>query len=276
VKTLGIVVGVLLVLLVAAGPFLPARAQVGRRLAIEAPPEALWPDVAALSTWPDWTEWNAENDRGYDPKPEGPALGVGSKLVWTQGQGGAGSQTITEADPLRGIRYEILVEGGRIAIKGRLIFSPQGNKTAVTWIDDVSFHGSYVGRYFAPFMDAMLGPKQARSLLSLKSRAEARVKLAQTPLGPPAQPQEIPEVPVKVEPPPPDVPGAEGVREPSEKEPPAVPPPDLTPDPPPAPPAPPAPEAPPEAPPEPAQPPPPSAPPPSPEPPAAGAPDASE
>jgi hypothetical protein len=178
VKKILLGVVVFAALICAMGPLLPRYAQVGRRVTIDAPPEVVFADVGDLSKWPDWTEWNTTNDPIYDPKAEGP-----SKLVWTQSETGGGSQVLTEADPQKGVRYKIVVQGGQVVVDGRIMFTRQGDKTAVTWIDEVGFHGSFVARYFTPFMDALMGPKLAKSLLSLKSRSEARAKVQPLPVA---------------------------------------------------------------------------------------------
>jgi len=174
-KNLALAAGVV-VALVAAGPmFISPKTHVERSIDVLAGPQALWPDVAALATWPEWTQWSVKNDPGYDPTPEGEALGVGSTLRWTKSQGGPGTQRITEADPQRGVKYVLEIQGGKFAIDGRIAFEPRGeHQTRVTWSDDMDFSASWLGRYFTLMMDAMLGPKLEQSLLTLKQRAEAR------------------------------------------------------------------------------------------------------
>src|SRR5258706_6400800 len=117
-----------------AGFVLPRHVVIGRRVMIEAPPELVYPDVGTLSTWPEWTEWSPRNDPQYGPRSEGPG-----KLVWTKSQGGAGTQTLIESDPAKGIKYKLEIQGGRFVVDGKVQFTRDGTRTAVAWIDSMDF-----------------------------------------------------------------------------------------------------------------------------------------
>jgi hypothetical protein len=166
-----IVVGTLIAAVLLAGFALPKHVLVGRRVIIDAPPELVWPDLGTLSTWPEWTEWNSRNDPEYDPRPEGT-----NKLVWTKSHGGAGTQVFTETDPAKGVKYRLEIMGGKYLVDGHVQLTRDGTRTAVAWVDSMSFAHSYLGRYFGATMDFMLGPMIAKSLLSLKQRSEERAK----------------------------------------------------------------------------------------------------
>ncbi|MBK7857285.1 MAG: SRPBCC family protein [Archangiaceae bacterium] len=168
---LAIVVLALVGAVLGAGLVLPHHVTIGRRVVIEAPLELVWPDVGTLSTWPEWTEWSPKNDPSYDPRSEGP-----NKLVWTKSQGGAGTQTLTESDPAKGIKYRLEIMGGKYLVDGRVQLTRDGTRTAVAWIDSMDYAHSYVGRYFGAGMDVMLGGMIERSLLTLKARSEERAK----------------------------------------------------------------------------------------------------
>jgi hypothetical protein len=146
----------------------PKHSHVERSVVVNTAPSVLWRDVAALSAWPQWTDWNTTTDPSYDPQPFGRVEGVGSKLKWTKSQLGPGVQVITQADPMKGIAYEVSTDGGVAAIRGRLAYEPDGpGKTRITWSDERD-----------GVMDAAaqstLGTRLEKSLASLKSRAEAR------------------------------------------------------------------------------------------------------
>jgi hypothetical protein len=203
-----------------AGFVLPRHAYVARRIVIDAGPEHIWPDIGSLATWPEWTEWNTKNDPQYDPKPVGTA-----KLTWTKSEAGPGEQNITESDPVKGMKYKLELQGGKFAVEGRVQFTKDGTKTAVTWIDSMSFAHSYTGRYFGALMDRMLGPMVEKSLLALKQRSEERARGGGVALAAP---------PAVVKPEEPKVPGEPSVK-PVEPEPPPAsefkPPPDERPEP---------------------------------------------
>lgn len=166
---LAIVAAALVAGVALAGFVLPKHVVIGRRIIIDAPPELVFPDVGSLATWPEWTEWSPGNDPEYDPKPEGT-----HKLTWTKSKGGAGTQVITEADPAKGIKYKLEIDGGKFLVDGRVHFTRDGTRTAVAWIDSMDFGHSYSGRYFGAVMDSIIGPMIEKSLLTLKKRSEAR------------------------------------------------------------------------------------------------------
>lgn len=222
---LALVGGVLVAAVLLAGFVLPKHVTIGRRIVIDAPPELVWPDVGTLSTWPEWTEWNTRNSPDYDPRPEGP-----NKLVWTKSPGGAGTQVITEGDPQKGIKYKLEIQGGKFLVDGRVQFTRDGTRTAVAWVDSMSFAHDYVGRYLGATMDLMLGPLIEKSLLTLKARSEERAR-AKNVVAMPA-----PQVPDPALTPPPDEP--KPTTPPPREPPPVEPPPkpvEKPPEPPPAP-----------------------------------------
>jgi hypothetical protein len=154
-----------------AGFVLPKHAYVARRVLVDAPVDLVWPDVGTLATWPEWTDWNKENDPGYDPKPDGT-----NKLSWSTSQAGPGEQLITESDPAKGIKYRLELQGGKFRVDGRLSFKADGTRTYVTWVDSMDVAHSYLGRYMGAGMDEVLGPRIEKSLLALKRRSEDRAK----------------------------------------------------------------------------------------------------
>ena len=52
----------LLVVLVVIGWLLPSEVTVERAIGIDKPADAVFPWIASLRTWPDWTVWNKTED----------------------------------------------------------------------------------------------------------------------------------------------------------------------------------------------------------------------
>ncbi len=136
---LAILCGVLVAAVLLAGFVLPKHVVIGRRVIIDAPPELVAPDLAAVAAWPDW-----------------------------------GTPVIAENDPVKGLKYKLELEGGRYVVDGRVHFTRDGTRTAVAWVDTMDLGHSYVGRYIGATMDLRLGPRIEQSLLELKKRAEER------------------------------------------------------------------------------------------------------
>lgn len=135
---LAIICGVLVAAVLLAGFALPKHVVIGRRVIIDAPPELVAPDLAAVAAWPDW-----------------------------------GTPVISKNDPAKGLEYKLELGGGQV-IDGRVHFTRDGTRTAVAWVDRLDVGHSYVGRYIGATMDMRLGPRIEQSLLELKKRAEER------------------------------------------------------------------------------------------------------
>jgi hypothetical protein len=171
-----IAVGVLLLVVCGAGLVLPRKVVSERSKVISARPEHLYPYVATLSTWPEWTAWNQRRDPTFKPSYEGPTTGKGAVQRWTESESGPGSLTITDADPEKGITFHLVVERAGVSLDGSIRFEREGDGTKVTWRDELDFSGSYIGRYLGPFVDADLQERFEESLTNLKARAEERAR----------------------------------------------------------------------------------------------------
>jgi uncharacterized protein YndB with AHSA1/START domain len=164
---------VLLVLVLAAGLFLPRSAHVERSIVTSAPPERVFPLVDGFARFNEWSPW-AELDPNTVYTYSGPASGVGARMEWSSENSNVGS----------GSQEVIAIEPGR-SVTNRLDFGPQGQATAridiepagggsrITWSMDSSFEDDYLGRYFGLLFDRLIGPDYEKGLAKLKALAEA-------------------------------------------------------------------------------------------------------
>jgi len=170
-----IIVVALLLVLAAAGLVLPKKVTSERSVTIAATPELIYPDVAMLRAWPEWTAWNPRRDPTFKPTYEGPEVGPGAIQRWgPENGGGPGSLRILEGDPQHGVKYRIQLDKMQMGIDGWISFQPDGTGTKVTWRDEVDFTNSYLGRYFGPMVDSDLSKRLDESLTNLKARSEER------------------------------------------------------------------------------------------------------
>ena len=185
-----IAVGVLLVTLAGAGLVLPTRVAAERSITIAAVPELIYPDVAMLRAWPEWTAWNPRSDPSFKPTYEGPEVGPGAIQRWgPESHSGAGTLRILEGDPQRGITFRLQLDQQNMSIDGRISFEREGAGTRVTWRDELDFSDSYLGRYFGPLVDRELSKSLDESLANLKARSETRQRAAAAKAAmPPASP----------------------------------------------------------------------------------------
>jgi hypothetical protein len=160
--------------------FLPSDYRVERVTVIKAPVEAIYPWLAQLKKWPQWTVWNMDYDPTLAYTYSGPEQGAGSEMSWTA-KSGTGSLKLTEADPSTGVKYDLNFENGKFLSKGGVVTSTVGDATRVTFFNEGSFGKNPVSRYFGLFMDRMMGGEFEKNLEGLKRKAEPKPNPAPEP-----------------------------------------------------------------------------------------------
>lgn len=181
-------VGLLLVI----GFALPSKFRVERSTVIQAPPEAIYPYVANLQRWQEWSTWNAKKYPDSQWMFGGPEAGVGAVHSWSGGRVGSGTLSLTQADPRTGVAYEMSVEHGRYLLRGRISFAPEGQGTRVTWVDEGDVGGSPVAHYLVPFIRSRLGRYFEEGLANLGKKVAAGAPVAGTRPEPAPAPAPVP------------------------------------------------------------------------------------
>ncbi len=183
-KVTGIVLVSLFVLVTAVGYLLPSHALVSRSITIEARPEAIYPLIANLEEgWTQWSPWTPEAYPDMQSRYTGPKEGVGATHQFESD--GEGRLTLTKADPKTGIEYDLLLMDESFHLKGSLLCQARGEKTEVTWTDDVDHGNNPFYRYFGLMIKEPLAAELDKGLAKLKTKAEARAKnemTAETPV----------------------------------------------------------------------------------------------
>jgi uncharacterized protein YndB with AHSA1/START domain len=160
------------VLVVVAGFFVPSTYRVERSLVIAAPPARLYPLVAAPRRWPEWAMWN-RRDPAMALTFFGAESGAGAGWSWVSRTEGKGRMTITAADPLHGLAYELYFPDFDSTSHGEIRFEPQpGGGTRVTWTNEGGVGRNPLMHYMALAMDRMVGPDFEAGLANLKAIAE--------------------------------------------------------------------------------------------------------
>lgn len=167
----GILAVVALVLLV--GLFLPRTYHLERSIEVQAGPEAIYPDLAGLRRWPEWTVWNRDMDPGLELTYGSPDTGAGAEYSWIGPKLGNGRLKLVKADPMKGIEYELSFENGSMQSEGAISMEKVAGMVRVTWSNHGNLGKNPVNRYFGLMMDRMVGPDFEKGLARLKARAEA-------------------------------------------------------------------------------------------------------
>lgn len=171
-RLLGIAIIFLVVASVAAAFFLPRHAIVTRSVEIDAPPAVVFPLVADLRRFGEWSPW-AATDPAVTFTYTGPIDGVGQTVNWTSknSQAGEGSLTITGLDPDKRVDLSVTF-GDKGLADAYLALEPNGGGTKLTGGFDSDLGFNPISRYLGTMMDGLVGPEFERSLFRVKLAAE--------------------------------------------------------------------------------------------------------
>ncbi len=170
-----ILVGLLIIVLLflGSGFLLSSNWKVEQSVFIDAPTSAIYPSVATLKTWPDWTYWNRERTPDCEWSFQGPDMGVGAVMSWDGKVHMKGSLTIDTADPEKGIEYTLDMEG-MDPMKGAIVFAAEGSGTKVTWRGEGETDGMPWSRWMVKLLtEPAASVEFEEGLQNLKPLAEA-------------------------------------------------------------------------------------------------------
>ena len=163
----------LLAALVVIGWMLPREITIERTISVDRPSEAVFPWIANLKTWPDWTIWNKREDPSLAYTYSGADSGLGATMSWTAKKMGDGVLTINAAQPGQFIRYEMRMTGRTMVVRGNLELESAGaGATLVMWFDTVDLGGNPLKRWLGLLLKPMLARAYHRNLAGLKTAAE--------------------------------------------------------------------------------------------------------
>jgi uncharacterized protein YndB with AHSA1/START domain len=169
-------VGLVLLLLVLVGLFLPTTYDISRSITIDAPAARVHEWVGDLARWPEWTPW-AEHDPTLQVTNGPQTTGIGAQQSWTGAEGG-GKLTFTRCSPTEGIAYDMafIHEGEDLPSKSAMLYREEGGATTVTWTlqgDGADFLPPVVGGWMNLFMKGAINAEFDKGLAKLKQVVEA-------------------------------------------------------------------------------------------------------
>ena len=165
---------VLAAVFVVGGMAVPSLWQVSRSTIIAKRPEAIYPYLASLKKWEQWSVWTKKKDPTLNYVYEGPEIGAGARQRWTSQKMGDGWLEITEAHLEKGLAYKLFIDMGRFQsnIDGTIQLEPGGTYTKVTWSDHGDAGGNLVKKWMNMIIDPLLGKQLETSLAHLKMLVE--------------------------------------------------------------------------------------------------------
>ncbi|MEZ5300093.1 MAG: SRPBCC family protein [Verrucomicrobiales bacterium] len=130
----------LLVLLLLGGLFFFVKSKIddtstlSRDIVIAAPPAQVYPYLATMENWPQWSPW-AKMDPEMTVEYFGPPSGVGAGYTWQSDadEVGTGSITTTAAEPGKSLAFDLKF-GDQGGGKSTFQLAPEGDgNTKLTW-----------------------------------------------------------------------------------------------------------------------------------------------
>ena len=173
-KKIGIGIAGLILVVSVVSLFFPTSVAVERDIMIAAPVSSVFPNVNQMESWQKWGDpWHEEGMdfnkviKGF----EGPKAGIGSTVIYDQGDGN-GSVKIIESEENNRIKTLITfaVEG---SANGEWKFEESQNNTKVTWRLNVNLGFNPVKRIMGNLMFAgKVEPLFEKGLSNLKKASE--------------------------------------------------------------------------------------------------------
>jgi effector-binding domain-containing protein len=137
--------GVLFIIALMAGLFLPRSGNVKSEIVINATRELVFEQIHTLKNWENWSPW-FESDSTMRFTYSGPVSGTGASYEWKSVHSGKGKLSITFCEPLKKIDalLDFGIQGN--SSTGFLISSTENKKTNLTWTYEYANLG-YLERY---------------------------------------------------------------------------------------------------------------------------------
>ena len=129
-------IGLLILIIVVSGTFLPSRWNVETSAISPHSPQVLWPLISNFESWSEWSGWDYEAYGMRSIQVVGEPATVGHSYSWSS-KGSRGTLTITRAEENEGIWYDGAIESDTPNAEGSITLNllPNGS-TNIVWIDE--------------------------------------------------------------------------------------------------------------------------------------------
>ena len=175
IKTIFIILGAIVGLLIILGLIGPKTSVVERSTSINAPAEVIYPMVASLKTMHEWSPWK-DMEKDQEVQFTGEDGAVGSVQTWAGDTVGSGSMEVIELEANKHVGTDLrFIKPWEAQSKVDLDLEADGDAaTKVTW--KMTQENGFMGRIMSVFMnmDKMVGPDFEKGLAKLKTMAEAK------------------------------------------------------------------------------------------------------
>lgn len=175
--------------LVAVGFAISGNYEVERTITINAKPGDIYPYLADLKKWQDWTAWTTEKYPDMKTEYSGAESGVGAKSAWTGETSGNGKMEITKAEKDQDIEWTLEFEGFPKANGYARLKPVEGDVTRITYGMSGSMGSNPLMKLMVFTMDSAMGAEFDQGLTKLKEVVESQ-KFPEQERPKPAPPRE--------------------------------------------------------------------------------------
>lgn len=150
----------------------PESIKTSRSITINASAESVYPWVADLAAWQDWSPWQRK-DATIVTTVSSVSKGEGASMTWTSKAMGSGRMRITAAVPNQKVSTALSFSGYDQESYSDFIFTEINGETTVEWTMDGG-EVAYLFRGFFVLMDAVntINADYDEGLLALKQNVE--------------------------------------------------------------------------------------------------------
>ena len=163
-----------LVLCIGVGFFLPAKQHIERSIVVRGKAEEVFPVLATLRRWPDWTAWTTNRFPDMTLRFEGAESGVGAMMIAAGKSSGDGTVKIVKADPTTGIAYTLDFNHGMQIFAGAIHYMNTPDGLRVTWTLDAELGVNPLKRWAGLAMGSLMGGDMEHGLVKLKVQVEEK------------------------------------------------------------------------------------------------------
>lgn len=171
-KTLGVILLAVIVILLGLILTQPAKGHVEKSVVIHAPASAIFPHLNNLEKFVAWSPWS-KMDPTVKNVFEEPAAGVGAKMHWDGPETGKGSQWIIESIENERVKTGLKFDGFDGESMAEFTLRPEESGTKVTWTYDGPDNG-FMGKAIWLMMGSMLDSQYQDGLNDLKKLIESQ------------------------------------------------------------------------------------------------------
>jgi hypothetical protein len=166
VKIVGIAALIIVVITIIFSFIQPKKGHAEKSILINAPVEIVFDEVNTYQHFEQWSPW-AKLDDAVKYTFEGPASGIGAKLLWQGKSMGNGAQWIEKSVPHSSVRNVISFEKLSGDFYLQFDLTPEGSGTRITWTYEGENKG-FAGKFKWLFMKGPLNTQFEEGLHDLK------------------------------------------------------------------------------------------------------------